>query len=113
LKAEDIGDDDLVLTIQSVDMEELGQDQDEKPVLYFAETDKGLVLNKTNCDAIAQLYPGQIGDWIGKKIALYATEVSFGGKTMMGVRVRLRVPEAQAPTPEPAGAPEGPPNWEE
>jgi hypothetical protein len=113
LKAEDIGDGDLTVTIQSIFMEELGQDQDEKPVLYFAETKKGLVLNKTNCDAITKLYPGQIGDWIGKRIALYATEVSFGGKMLMGVRVRLRVPEPQASEPEPASVPQGPPNWEE
>ena len=94
LKAADIGESDLIVTIKKLVKEELGQDRDEKPVLYFSETDKGLVLNKTNAESIAAIYGNDLGGWVGKRIALYATEVSFAGKVSMGIRVRLRAPAA-------------------
>lgn len=105
LKADgDIPDDgNLVLTIDVVRMEPVGQgeDQSEKPVVFFRETDKGLVLNKTNATTITGLYGPETDDWIGKKIALFSTEVDFGGKQVLAIRVRMRKPkteEAAAPT---------------
>ena len=112
LKADDINGADMVVTIQSIILEELGPQKDKKAVLYFAETDKGLVLNKTNTETITQLYPGKIGDWVGHKIALYATEVNFAGKTTLGVRVRLRKPEdAASGEKTEQAAIEAPPAW--
>lgn len=114
LKASDINGADMVVTIQSLSQEELGPQKDLKTVVYFAETDKGLVLNKTNTEVIADLYPGKIGNWVGKKIALYTTEVTFAGKTTLGVRVRLRKPEESASENVTAAAvPEAPQAWVE
>lgn len=94
LKPADIGDTDLVLTIDRVEIESIGMgDQAEtKPVIYFLETSKGLVLNKTNGNTIGQLYGPSLVNWSGKKIGLYKTEVSFQGTTYIGIRVRLRPP---------------------
>lgn len=87
---------DLVLTIKSVTVETIGQGEqaDTKPVVYFAEVDKGLVLNKTNANTIARLYGPETDGWEGKRIGLFATEVDFAGKQTLAIRVRLRVPGA-------------------
>ena len=96
LKASDVGDTDLELTIIAVDEETIGQgsDADIKSVVYFSETPKGLVLNKTNARAIASLYGDESDDWTDNKIRLYATEVDFKGEQMLALRVRLRAPQA-------------------
>ena len=39
--------------IDMVQMESMETTGDEKPVLYFIDREKGLVLNKTNADAIS------------------------------------------------------------
>lgn len=91
LKAEDFEDGELrTLTVKSVDLEELGQGKDkkEKPVIYFRDSDKGLVLNKTNCSIIAKLYGEETDDWFGKKITLYAIETESFGDIVRAIRVR-------------------------
>ena len=95
LKASDVGDTDLALTIVAVDEETIGQgsDADIKSVVYFSETPKGMVLNKTNAKAIASLYGDESDDWAGNQIRLYATEVDFKGEQMLALRVRLRAPQ--------------------
>lgn len=110
LKAEgDIPDEgNLVLTIKDCSMETVGQDDDQetKPVLYFQETEKGLVLNRTNANTIAGVLGTQnTDDWVGQRIALFSTEVSFSGRQVLGIRVRMkRPPAAQSAT---AAAPAG------
>jgi len=99
LKADvDIPEDaDLVLTMTEVKIEEMG-DGEQKPVLFFEEIEKGLVLNKTNANAISGHYGSNTEAWTGKKVALFATEVEFAGKMTLGIRVRLRKPKGDAPT---------------
>lgn len=102
LKAEDCVDADgdaadLLVTIAGVEQEEVGQgaQMDKKWVLYFKEEKKGLVLNKTNTKAIAKIHGDDTDDWLGKRIALYQTEVEFQGETMLGIRVRLKAPSTK------------------
>ena len=68
LKHDDITDGETV-TISKVKVEEVGQDKQEKPVLYFAEHDKGAILNVTNARAIAKCYGDEEGEWQGKKLS--------------------------------------------
>ncbi len=97
LKAADCDESDLVLTVREIKSEQVGQgkDAEDKYVLYFEETEKGLVLNKTNSNTIAKLHGDDTDDWEGKKIALYATEVEFQGQVSLGIRVRLQAPRAK------------------
>lgn len=109
LKSEDlIGEDglgaghdgDFVVTIKSCKIEEVGQgdDKEEKPVLKFRETEKGVVLNATNWDSISELHGEDSDDWIGKQITLYVDRnVKYAGKKVSGIRVRDHVP-GPAPT---------------
>ena len=68
-------------------------------MVYFHETTKGLVLNKTNALTIAELYGNNISEWEDKKIKLFTTEVSLHGKPTLGIRVRLRQPEVSGKQP--------------
>lgn len=103
IKSGDINPDaDMVLTISHVEVENVGQgDEAElKPVVYFSETDKGLVLNKTNAATIAKLVgTPETEGWTGKRIALFATEVDFAGKQTLAIRVRMRAPNGNGSTP--------------
>ena len=97
LKADQCADADMLLTISEIKQENLGMGKniESKWVLYFEETDKGLVLNKTNTNAICRLHGEDTDDWDGKRIALYATEVEYQGETMLGIRVRLKAPKVK------------------
>jgi len=98
LKSGDIPEDtDLVLTINKVEVQEVGQGEEaeQKPVIFFAETDKGMVLNKTNAGTISKLYTPETDAWLGKRIALFSTEVDFGGNQTLAIRVRMKPPQAK------------------
>ena len=114
LKSSDIGDTDMILTISKVEVEDLGfgDDKKSKPVVYFWENDKVLVLNKTNGETISQLYGKEISEWPDKKIALFTTEVSFQGKPMLGIRIRLQPPKVEVEKTTNSGL-EPPANWVE
>lgn len=98
LKAEDLEDGDLIVTIKEAVYEEFSDPKtkrvEQKPVLHFQGNDvKALVLNKTNWKTITQvLGSDETDDWTGKKIALYAVEVESFGEMVMGIRVRLKSP---------------------
>jgi hypothetical protein len=89
----DLDKGDRTVTIASVKIEELhsadrGKKAEKKPVLFFKDATKKLVLNKTNAAIIAELYGTNTDKWIGKPITLYATTCSSFGKTTECVRVR-------------------------
>lgn len=98
LKAEDLEEGDVTLTVADVQFEDFVDPQtkrpDRKPVMTFRErAAKPLVLNKTNWKTISQvLGSDDTDDWHGQQITLYATEVESFGEMTMGVRVRLRKP---------------------
>jgi hypothetical protein len=100
LKASELPDEGIVVTIQSIAMETIGED--EKPVIYFAEEDltggKSLVLNKTNAGTISEvLRTPETDEWIGKRIAIFPTETDYQGKRVACIRVRLRTPGQTQP----------------
>ena len=105
VKASDLNGKPSLLTIRTCVREELGQgnDKEKKPVLYFKEAQKGLVLNKTNANVIVDAYGKMTEDWEGKPVEVYPTQVEFKGKLVDGIRLRI-VPEAQ-PQAQPDAAP--------
>lgn len=91
LEALDVGDelgDAKTVTMKSVEIKTVGADQVRKGVLYLEEFDRGLVLNKTNSRAIADLFGADTTEWIGKKLDLYRSETSLDGKIVPCIRVR-------------------------
>ena len=106
LKASDLNDQDLIVTIRDCDMEDIGiiGKKEVKPVLYFKETAKGLVLNKTNASVIEKLYGDDTDAWLGKPIALWPNhDIEFQGEVVSAIRVRAKAPVADAPRAATAG----------
>jgi len=99
LKAADLGKHRPVVVIESVDWAELGDDR--RRVVTFRGKDKGLVLNKTNWNMIAEI-TGQDDDdnWVGQAIQLYATKVDYQGKRVDAIRVDYP-PKGGKPAPPP------------
>ena len=92
LKCEDIPDEGLTATIDSYEVKDFNNDgkRDRKPVLYFKEDIKALVLNKTNAGTITTLVGSdELEDWIGQKITLVPREVEFSGKQVWAIRIQL------------------------
>lgn len=111
LKASDLNDLTVEVTIADIKIEQVGQDRDTKPVAYFQGKTKGLVLNKTNSRKIASIAGSpETDDWVGVKIAIFPTETEFAGESVECIRVkaakgtRTVVSEA-APPPPPVVAP--------
>ncbi len=94
VRAADLKGRDVVVTVDQVIQEDVGSDL--KPVVYFRGGQKGLVLNRTNAEAIAQLYGDDTDKWPGARITLFATTVQFQGRSTPAIRVRaekaLRAP---------------------
>lgn len=94
LKESDLDDQDLVVTIKDAEMQKVGDD--DKLVLSFKETDKKLIVNKTNLKAIVKATgEDDTDDWIGKKITLFPTETEFKGDTVACIRVKSKPPKTE------------------
>ena len=90
IKAGDVIEPQIV-AIRELQVEEIGQgkDAENKPVLYFHNRQKGLVLNVTNARTIEDAYGIETDAWPGKSIELFSTKVDFKGDRVDGVRVRV------------------------
>jgi hypothetical protein len=90
LKAEDILE-PMVLTIQKVKRETFknGGREETKPVVYFEESEKGVVLNMTNFDAIVDITDeGDTARWPASQVELFGSEVEVQGVMRPCIRIR-------------------------
>lgn len=102
LKFEDLQGKTVRLTIDEVVTEEINGDhgKEKKLVAKFAGKDKGLILNRTNADSIAEIAQSEdTDDWAGHQVVLYPDKTKFGGKTVDCIRVRA--PQTQKPVAPP------------
>lgn len=115
LKADDVEEfgGEVNVTIKGIRCEEMQDNEgakEDKPVLYFNQHAKGMVLNRTNADRISAVYGDESDEWRGKSITLYTEQVTAFGKTTNAIRVRVAkkpvVATAAATAPAaPAGDP--------
>jgi hypothetical protein len=90
LKAEDL-DEDVEVTIKKVVLEELEQKdgtKQQKPVCYFEEGPKGLIVNKTNWSLIAKQHGDESDNWIGKTVTLTTVDVDAFGDVVSAIRIK-------------------------
>lgn len=101
LKAADLQGRRALVTISHVKMEDIGDDH--KPVLYFAGKEKGMVLNRTNANMIAEITGIEETDqWNGKSVVLFSTKVDFQGRRVDAIRIDRPAPgQTVAPPPPP------------
>lgn len=95
VKAGELQGRDIHVTIKDVEPRhklKTTRGEEAKPVLWFQESEKGMVLNKTNARSIAKVHGPKPSGWIGKRITLYPTDVSAFGEIVTAIRVRETIP---------------------
>lgn len=80
----------VTLTIAGVQLEEVhaGGEAAEKPVLYFKETKKGLILTPTNQRVLADLFGDDVAACVGQRITLEAVRLKVAGRETLPIRLR-------------------------
>jgi len=97
LKSSDVTETPTSYTIKDATVEQIGQNKDEKIVIYFVGHTKGFVVNKTNAKTISKvLGSDDTDDWAGKAIKLYLAEVQFKGELVEAIRVSLKPGKAES-----------------
>jgi hypothetical protein len=73
-----------------------------RPVVWFNEDQRGLVLNQTNGNTIESIAETPETDaWHNVAVVLYVAETDFKGKRVPCIRVRAPKPGAKTPEPTP------------
>jgi hypothetical protein len=107
-RAEDLKN-EIRLKIKNVTEEKMA-DGEMKLTVWFTNSKRGLVLNRTNNRTIRAAFGDAVDGWSGKIIVLYPTTAEFRGK--MGPALRVRIPppkdsyKAPPPPPKPSVAEE-------
>jgi hypothetical protein len=105
LKASDLKGAQPIVVIDRVEFEPVGRQKEMKPILYFDGKEKGMVLNKTNANAVIALAgTTETDDWHGIRIRLFATHVEFQGESVEAIRIKAAPANAAArvaPPPPP------------
>jgi len=91
IRACDLGNDDLVVTIEGVELEDITGDGEVKPVMHL-EDHRPLVLNKTNGNKIAGMFGPDTDNWAGQQVVLHPTTTEFAGKEVACIRIKPVVP---------------------
>lgn len=93
LKAEDLQGKVVNIAIERVSLEKVKDsdtgNEEQKLVAHFAGKDKGLILNRTNADALNAIFGTDDYDyWRGVVQLFVDPNVRFGNRTVAGLRVR-------------------------
>ncbi len=107
LKTEDLQGRAVRVVLEAVQVEDVkGEDgMEKKLVAHFVGKDKGLILNRTNCELIEQIVGSDdYAAWGGHPVVLFPTTTKFGPKTVPCLRIRAvqAAPPAPPPPPPPA-----------
>ena len=106
LKADDLDDGPMTLTIADIHPEKM-QDGNSKPCVFFKEDKRALVLNVTNKNSLVTMSKSKNpADAIGMRVMLVQVEAEFQGKPCKALRIR------KPPTLGGAAAAEPPPTAE-
>lgn len=96
-----LGSDDFdrpaLATVARCEMQNIGQGADtkQKPVVYFHEYTKPLILNKTNFSTLASVLGDDSDGWGGGHIVLFSSRTEFQGEEVNCVRLRAPKPVAE------------------
>ena len=93
MKSADVKSKPLVATISHMQMDLVGQGQEqrEKPIL-FLEDQKPIVLNRTNFESLEDAF-GDSEDWPGHRIRIKCEGTRFQGKAVDGLRIDPIIPK--------------------
>ena len=92
---------DIVLTIKETKREQvIGQNGKKEDcfVCYFNESDKPMILNRTNCKTITKIHnTPYIEDWKGLQVQLGVDKVNAFGESVDALRIRNIKPKPLKP----------------
>ena len=111
LSAADLQGRAVQVQISHVVLEAVGSPPENLPVVYFHGKAKGVVLNKTNANSIAQAYGPQTDNWPGATMEVFPSTTEFAGKIVDCIRMRPFQQGVTTPSvdqPPPAGVIEQP-----
>lgn len=87
---------DVIMTIKETRKEKVTGTAGKKEdcfVCYFEESDKPMILNRTNCKTIERIYKSPfIEDWPGLRVQLGIDTVSAFGESVEALRIRTVKP---------------------
>jgi len=87
---------EMKLRIKTVTVETVrgqGSAQEQKPIVWFTNHKKGLVLNKTNNRTLRSALGDDMEKWANAIIIVFPTQTDFGGKLVGALRVRMPPPK--------------------
>jgi hypothetical protein len=105
LKSHELQGKTPTVTIERVGVEQVRSRTkvDTKAVLYFRGKVKGMLLNKTNAQSVAQIAKSpQTEAWTGVAITLYETTAKFGEDVHAVIRIKAPVPVQKGVNPQPS-----------
>ena len=92
LKASDLDGGEVQVTIKKITMENVGMEAEteSKAVVYFDQFGgRGLVLNKTNGIALAEISDSRnCDDWVGLRVTLYKDKTTFQARRVDCLRIK-------------------------
>jgi hypothetical protein len=99
LKAEDdmFENGEVIATIKDVKLETLTSQkgEEDKPIMFFKEYEKGLVVNKTNWKVCEKLFAANDSDkWLGERVILTTVDVDAFGDVVRAIRIKNQRPPA-------------------
>lgn len=97
LKASDVAE-PISLVIEAVGDEQM-RDGGSKPVCFFTQEERGLILNKTNSQVLRAAFGAETDAWAGKKIRLVSEKTDFAGKRVDAIRIQIPDPALDADVP--------------
>lgn len=85
-----------IVKVGQINVAKEDEQPDMKWAVRFQEFKKPMVLNSTNIQLLAKACDSEDSeDWVGKKVVIYTDpNVTFGGKLVGGLRVKLPVKQA-------------------
>jgi len=98
LKTGDLGGQTRTATIRDVTMQEVGENNEVKPIMYFHEYDKGVVINATKRDVLKAAYGKETAKWGGYPVELSPGTTHYGSKIVECINFTI---PAAAPTTKP------------
>jgi hypothetical protein len=97
LNADDLNGGERKFKIKNVTVEEVGKE--DKLIVWFTNSKKGLVLNKTNNRVLREKFGDDVAGWKEQIIILFSMMVPFQGRMTPGLRVRIPPPRQASTKP--------------
>ncbi len=96
LRASDVAGREVECTIEKINVEPVKVGNN-RPVAYFEELKKGLVVNQTRYDDLVGIFGEDTDDWIGGTVILFTKKVEYNKERVDSIRIKAAAKKTDAP----------------